>query len=200
MAIQPRRLVLPQPVFEPPADANRMGLMYGLEKSDFCIKKNHRWLFQIPGVSADDSPGVDALPPEKSARPSMSFKSMEVKHVIEDVYYPAKPEWKSIIITLYDLKKTTHPVFEWLKKVYDPKAGTFSPANRSGSSSASQQKDKFIKECSLKLFGGCGSIIEKWIFEDSWPESVNFQTLDMSSSSYLTCEISLKYARAYIDN
>jgi hypothetical protein len=176
-----------------------MGLQYGLEKSDFCIKRAFRWLFEIPGICADDTPGVNALPPEKSARPSFSFKEMESRHMVEDVYYPAKAEWKPISITLFDLVKKNHPVFEWIMMVYDMKKGQFFPANNTISQQISRQQDKFIKDCHLKLYDGCANVIERWIFEDAWPQAVNFQTLDMSSNGYLTCEITLRYARAYIE-
>lgn len=181
---------------QPPPGTQKMGLQFGLEKTDFCIKRPNRWLFVIPGVAADDTPGVDALPPEKSARPSVSFKEMEVKHLIEDVYYPVKPEWKSFSVTLFDIKKKSHPVFGWLKTVYDARDGKFLPANQK---SLIQQKDRFIKECRLNLFDGCANLIESWIYEDAWPQAINFQTLDMGSSGYLTCEITIRYARAYIE-
>jgi hypothetical protein len=178
---------------KPPANLNKMGLRYGLDKGDFCLKRTNRWLFTIPGVCADDTAGVDALPPEKSARPSLSFKEMEVRHLNEDVFYPVKPDWKPITITLFDLRLRTHPVVEWVKKMYNPAQGAFFVPNNG----ANQQKDSFIKECNLSLYDGCGNRMEQWIYEDAWINSANFQSLDMTSSGYLTCEITLRYARAY---
>jgi hypothetical protein len=169
--------------------------MYGLEKSNVCLPRQNRWLFEIPGVAADDTPGVDALPPQRGSRPNIGFKEMEAKHLIEDMFYPAKPDWKPIQITLYDVVKTKHPVWEWLKKLYKPNEGKFlAPVM----SSNAQPKDKFIKVCYLKMLNGCGGVIETWVFEDAWPNNINFQTLDMGSSAFLTCDITLRYARAYI--
>jgi hypothetical protein len=176
----------------------KMGLQYGLEKSQAC-KRAFRWLFTIPGVAADNTPGVDALPPEKSARPSISFKEMEIKHLIEDVYYPCKPDWKPITITLFDLKKRVHPVWEWLVKLYDAKAGKFFSPNKPAQNGTSQQIGKFIKDCTLTMYNGCGNAVEKWYYEDAWPQSINFQTLDMGQSGIMTCEITLRYARAYYE-
>lgn len=176
----------------------KMGLLYGLEKNTNCFKRPSRWLLEIPGVAADDTPSVDALPPEKGARPNISFKEMEVKHLIEDAYFPAKPEWKPITITLFDIVKTTNPIWDWLIKIYDAKYGEWSPSVRTGQSAPAQPKDKFIKSCYLKMFTGCGELIETWVYEDAWPSSMNFQTLDMSSSGYMTCELTLRYARAYL--
>lgn len=177
----------------------RMGLHFGLEmeKSETC-KRQFRWLFEIPGVAADNDPGVPALPPEKSARPNLSFKEMEVKHLIEDVYYPAKPDWKPINITLFDLKKQKHPVWDWIKKVYDVKQGKWNPPIPTSSNpQAFASKNMFIKDCSLTMYSGCGTAVETWTFEDAWPQTINFGTLDMNQSGIMTCEITLRYARAY---
>lgn len=173
----------------------KMGLLYGLEKNQMCKRQNH-WLFEIPGVSADDTVGVDALPPSKSARPNLTFKEMEARHLHEDVYYPAKPEWKPVTITLYDLNKASHPVWDWLAAVYSVEKGEWSPVLNA----FTRFRDKFIKDCFLKLYDGCGNVIESWRYEDSWCSGINFQTLDMTSSEVLTCEITLRYARAYLEN
>src|SRR5574343_525226 len=117
--------------------------------------RQHHWLFIIPGISADDAPGSKALPPEKSARPNISFKEMDVNHLIEDVYFPAKPDWKPINIVLCDLLRVSHPVFDWLKEIYDPQVGKFFEPN----------SKRLIKECELKMLDGCGNTIERWIYE-----------------------------------
>lgn len=176
----------------------KMSLLYGLEngKSQFC-KRQNRWLFEIPGVAADDTAGVDALPPMKSARPNLSFKEMEVRHLHEDVFYPAKPDWKPITITLYDLSKATHPVWDWLSLIYDVKNGNYYPAVNNPT--LQQANSTFIKDCFLRLYSGCGDLIESWRYEDCWCNNINFQTLDMASGDLLTCEITLRYARAYIE-
>ncbi len=166
----------------------KMGMQFGLEGTGQYCKRQFRWVFMVPKVVGDESPGANALPPEKSARPSLAFKEMNVNHLIEEVFYPAKVEWKPITITLYDLSRKTHPVFDWIKEIYNPDAGTFKPAN----------SGQFIKECYLKMLDATGETIETWTFEDAWPQSVNFQTLDMGTTGVMMCEISLRYARAYI--
>ena len=179
-----------------------MGLQFGLEGSQFC-KRQFRWLFEIPGVCADPTFGIPSLPPEKGSRPVLSFKEIEIKHVNEDVYIPGKPDWKPINLTLFDLAKNNHPVFEWLKKVYNPATGRYRPVLASsalaGISNFAFQRDRFIKECILRMYDGCGNISETWFFEDVWPQTCNFQTLDMGQSAIMMCELTLRYARAYID-
>jgi hypothetical protein len=163
-----------------------MGLEFGLEQGKFC-KRRHRFLFFVEDISAD---GANALPPLKSARPNLSYKEMIAKHLIEDVHYPAKPEWKPVTLTLYDLKNgEDHPVFEWTKELYDPQTGSFREPNA----------QEFIKEARVELYNGCGDRIEGWVFEDVWPQASNFQNLDMGNADVMTVDITLRYVRAFID-
>lgn len=167
----------------------RMSMDLGL---DTCPgrKMKFRWMFNIPDVCGGaKSGGASALPPSRSARPSLTFREMEARHLNETIYYPAKAEWKPITITLYDLSTGgNHPVWKWLKAAYDPKAGTWKPC----------VTDQFIKEATLKMLDGCGNTTETWTFENAWPQVTEFGELDMGSSEVVTCDITLRYARAYV--
>ena len=165
-----------------------MGFDFGLDRTDVCYKRKFRWLLKIDGVSAQ---GVDALPPSKAARPSMSFKESEVQHLTETLYYPSKPEWKPITLTIYDLKRNKHPVWEWLKLVYDPSASTNNwQASGDG---------EFKKDAIIELYDGCGTTIERWTIENAWPQAVEFGELDMGANDVITADITLRYDRAYIE-
>lgn len=162
-----------------------MGLDFGLENSSTCYFQKNRWLFKINEVSATS---INSLPPLKSARPSLSYRELQVEHLNETIYYPGKPEVKPVNLVLYDLKKNKHPVFAWLKKFYNPCDGSiYTPLD-----------NNFIMNPTLELYDGCGTLIEMWTFENAWPQSVDFGELDMASGDILTCDISLRYARAYI--
>jgi hypothetical protein len=162
-----------------------MSFDFGLEKSDVCIKRKFRWLFKIDKISAE---GVDSLPPSKSARPNLSFKTMEIIHLNENVFRPARPDWKPISLILFDLKKNKHPVFDWLKKQYDPQ----------NDSKWSRPGNFIVQEATLELYDGCKNILETWVYENVWPESVDFTDLDMSSNEIVYVNLSLRYDRAYI--
>lgn len=177
----------------------KMGFQFGLEGDSLCLKRKNRWLLKIDGVSADNTEGISVLPPLKSARPTIKFKESLVKHLIEDVYYPAKPDWEPIKLTLYDLKTEEHPVFEWLKIFYDPQQGELYEPNRS-LGVAVLTRNKFITNARLEMYDGCGNVIERWVYEDVWPQIIDFQDLDMANTEFITCELTLRYARAYIDD
>ncbi len=171
----------------------RMGLQYGLEKGEFC-KRQNRWLFSIAGVAGDVTSNINALPPAKSARPSFSFKEASFQHLSEEIFYPMKTEWKPLSVTLYDLSKKSNPVYDWLLAGYNPKTGQFFHINQGG-----YGLDKGLyRQCSLDLVDATGETIERWIYEDAWPLSVDFGSLDMASDQILTCDLTIRYARAYI--
>ena len=168
-----------------------MGLSMGLESGLYC-KRKFRWFFSIPNVTQGT---VSALPPQKSARPQLMFKEMSVRHTIEDVYYPAKPDWKPLQVTLYDLKHEENVVFQWIREFYRPSLGELDLPNQ-----VKGQNAGFIVECRLTMFDGCGEPIETWIYEDCWPQSINFQNLDMGDSQVCTADLTIRYARAYVDD
>lgn len=159
-----------------------MGL--GVFETKVCIKRKFRWMFYIPNVSGD---GIDVLPPQKSARPSLSFKEMEVQHLTETVYYPGKPDWKPISLVLYDIVEKggrIHPVFNWLISLYNPGAGKYTPGT-------------FKQNATLHLLDGCGNTVELWQFENAWPNTIEWGDLDMSNSEIVTADLTLRYDRAY---
>lgn len=174
--------------------ARNMGLDFGLDGNGKFCKRKFRWLFRIDNIIADNSRSQKTLPPLQSARPHLSFKEMPVNHLIETAYFPAKPDWKPIKLTLYDIKLDNNPIWDWIVKCYDPEGGQmFAPNGEDPITS-----DGFIKNAALDMFDGSGELVESWIYEDAWPIDIDFQTLDMGDSAIMNIEITLRYMRAYI--
>lgn len=172
------------------ASAIKMGLQFGLDTS--ILKRKFRWLFSIPDVSADKA---DALPPRKSARPGITFKEFEFQHISETIWYPLKAEWKPINIVLYDLKCNKNPVFDWFSKLYQ-----ISHDNQRSTEPVNFNKVvdvKFKRSCILELYDGCGKVLETWIYENAYPQSIDWGELDMDSNEIVTVDLSLRYDRAF---
>ncbi len=167
--------------------AERMSFNYGLEKTDACFKRKYRWLFKINEISAQ---GINALPPTKSGRPSLTFKSLEAQHLHETIYFPGKPDWKPVNLTLFDLKKNKHPIIEWINLYYKVDAGSVTLLTATNG---------FKKQGTLELYDGCGTVIEKWVFENMYPETAEFGELDHSDSAVIYVDLSLRYDRAYYE-
>jgi hypothetical protein len=166
----------------------RMGLGK-LGGEDLCMMRKFRWLFFIDEVCDD---GTSALPPDKAARPSLSFKEIEAQHLNETIYFPGKPDWKPINLTLYDLKSNKNPIFQWLKQIYEPceDKGTWrAPA-----------PGAFKRTGRLKMYSGCGDVMEEWVYSNIWPNNIEWGDLDMSNQDVVTVEMTLRYDRAYAED
>lgn len=164
-----------------------MGINFG----PALCKKTYRWEFQIKGIIEETQgteTAINALPPSKASRPKISFKTMEAKHLNEDIFFPGKPDWKPISVTVYDVKTSgMHPIMKWINQLYDPSKGNWY-ASTNG----------FIKEANLTMLDSCGNPVEKWVYENAWIEEADFGELDYSTVAVATCDITLRYARAYI--
>lgn len=173
--------------------AQNMG-MGKLGSSNICMMRKFRWLFYITGVSGD---GANVLPPDKGARPSLNFKEIEVQHLNETVYFPGKPDWKPITLTLFDLKEVAfaNPIFSWLKEVYDVCSNEISEDRAIWKAPA---PGAFKRDGTLKMFDGCGNVMEEWVFKNMWPNNVEWGDLSMDNSEYITVELTLRYDRAWV--
>lgn len=162
------------------------------------FRRKFRWLFEIKDIVGVELP---MLPPMKSARPSIAIKEMEVRHLDEVVYYPGRQDWKTINLTLYHVQCANNPIFEWLQSIYDPtddldpfKYGLATPTP------TEPAPDQFIKRtASCTLYDGCGDTMEKWTYECVWPTSIDWGELDMESSDIVYVDLTLRYARAFVE-
>ena len=178
-----------------------MGLNSLVAGDQVTFKRKFRWLFTIPDVTPQ---GMAAIPSIKSARPHYTFKEHGVQHLAEEIFFPMKAEWKPITLTLYDIGRTIHPIVEWISMVYTMNNGNgefewypSSPGKTAnGGGTGAQIGTTFKRTCKLELFDGCGATIEKWKFENAWPQSVDFSDLDYGSSDVLLCTVTLRYDRA----
>jgi len=176
-----------------------MGRPMGLGKlTNSGFKRKYRWMFKLEQVVGDSNDGpqyVNALPPTKAARPNLTFKEIEVNHVSETVYFPGKPDWKPVSVTLYDLcMSSKHPVWNWITSYYKPEIdkGNLKFAL------AQNQTQQLKRTASLELYDGCGDVIETWTYENCYPQMIEFGELDMGQSEVVTCELTLRYDRAYV--
>lgn len=177
-----------------------MGLRFGLEDPGAIPKIKYRWLFKIGGISALDENGVKCLPPRRSSRPNLGWKEQDFQHLTEQIYFPLKPTWETVELTLFDICRgeNRNVVFDWISLAggsqgtpgfYDPQSGTFNPIVDS----------QLKREGTLEMYDGCGNILESWTLENCYPQHIRWGELDMDSSDIVTCECTIRYDRAYVN-
>ena len=165
---------------------------------DITFRRKNRWMFSIPGIVGEEEEGneIKMLPPLKSARPSIAIKEMEIRHLDEVVYYPGRQDWKTINLTLYHVQCDNHPIFDWMKKIYNPL--DIEDPFKYGIDQFDE--NQFIKRTAeVFLFSGCGEVMEKWVYDCVWPTSIDWGELDMESSDIVYVDVTLRYARAYVE-
>lgn len=160
-----------------------------------CFQRKFRWILQIDDISGvSTGTEITVLPPIKSARPSLSFKEMEVIGLNENIFYPVRPEWKPIPLTLIDLVKNKNPIFDWISIIYDASANsTFNPV-------LNGPKGNFKKQANLFMLDGCGNTVEQWVYDNAYPQNIEWGELDMGESAIVTADLTLRYDRAYTLN
>ena len=163
------------------------------------FKRQNRFLMYIPGVT-HASAGLSTtrilqkvLVEEKSARPNISFKEIEVSHLVETIYFPGRPDFKPLKVTLYDVAQN-NPVWDWIKKIYDPENN-----NYAGSiiNLAFDESGYFKRDITIYMLDGCGNAIESWTYENAYPTEVEFGDTDMGTSEIMKVNLTLRYDRAY---
>lgn len=159
------------------------------------FKRKFRWLFFVDGIIGD---GINVLPPSKAARPSIAFKSASFEHLNETISFPVKPDWKPINLILFDTKCNMNPIWDnWITPMYDPK---LLGKNYNYPINEKNPRLSFKKNARLELYDGCGTMMETWIFENAYPEDVNFDELDMAENGIVNITLTLRYDRAYIES
>jgi hypothetical protein len=167
----------------------------GISNTNIAFKRQMRFAFIIDGVSFGG--GLDTKICHKAARPNFSFKEIALEHFNETIYMPGKVEWKPIQITLYDTWNTmtqqNNPLFIWLASWYRAKDALYGFAGQNIRAGFQQWK----KNAYLNMYDGSGCIIESWLFENAWPQDINFNEVDYSSNDVMSVDLTLRYDRAY---
>jgi hypothetical protein len=122
-----------------------------------------------------------------ASRPNLSIEETEVNFLNAKTWIPGKAAWETITVTYIDVATAeAAPLFRWLASVYD----FTDPINlRMGSI-----RNDYAATAVIKLWDGCGSLLESWTLKDVWPTAVNFGDLDYSNSEECTIELTLRYS------
>lgn len=156
------------------------------------FKRKFRYTFELFNICG----GGRSVPKhyvKLASRPTLSIDETEVNFLNAKTWIPGKAEWQTITVTYIDVATIeAKPLFDWLASVYD---FTNPVILRQGSNRADYSATGVIK-----LWDGCGSLLEAWVLGDVWPTSINFGDLDYSNSDEATIELTLRYSDVQYTN
>jgi hypothetical protein len=163
-----------------------MGLGH-LSDADLVFKRKYRWTLEIRGLCVGDIPPFYV---KTAARPSLTIDETEINFLHGKTWIPGKGTWESLNVTYYDVKNNPNlsTLYSWLATVYnftDP-IGIHQASTIRG----------YAGLGILKMFDGCGTVLEEWNLHNMWPQAVNWGDLDYASSEECVIDITMRYAFA----
>lgn len=170
----------------------------GVGDPNVIFKRKNRWTFEIENQTCGWK--VPTLFVKVAARPNISIEEVEINFLNDKTWIPGKAAWESITITYMDVaggnlngegNLGVLGLYSWLASVYEFTASNGGKVLRR---QASKRAD-YSGTGTLRLFDGCGHELERWIFEDIWPQAINFGDLDFSSSETVDIELTMRYSK-----
>jgi hypothetical protein len=153
--------------------------------SNLIFKRKFRFTFELQDICGNQS--VPKHYVKVAARPNLNVEEVEVNFLNATTWIPGKAKWETMTVTYIDVATAEMAsLYNWLASVYnftDPIQLQM----------GSQRKD-YTATGILKLWDGCGQLLETWTMKDVWPTNVNFGELDYSSSEEVTIELTLRYS------
>ncbi len=171
----------------PAHSAGYMGIGQLLEK-DVVFKRKFRWTLSLKPRCSKLSE-IDVWFVKVASRPNISVDETELNFLNEKAWIPGKVSYETMTVTYVDVapnRSESRALYQWLGAVYQ-----FHNQNRK----MGTRIDDYAARGQLTLFDGCGQPIERWDFDDLWPQAINFGDLDYTSSDTVDIELTLRYSR-----
>lgn len=123
-----------------------------------------------------------------ASRPSWNLEEVELHRLNEKFYVPGKATFEPITVTYQDYieSRISEVLFEWSRTVYNPMTG------------AMGYKRAIGVRALLTMLDPLGVPVEIWTLFGAWPQAINFQDLDMSSSEQANIEVTIRYDRCAV--
>lgn len=155
------------------------------------FKRKFRFTFELEDICGGQSVPKHFV--KVAARPSLSIEETEINFLNAKTWIPGKASWETMTVTYIDVADSDMgPLFSWLASVYnftDPIQLEM----------GSQRRD-YTATGIIKLWDGCGNLMEIWTIKDVWPTAINFGELDYSVSDEATIELTLRYSDVQYEN
>lgn len=154
--------------------------------SNLIFKRKFRFTFELFDICGGQSVPKHFV--KVASRPNLSVEEVEVNFLNAKTWLPGKAAWETMTVTYIDVATTEMaPLFNWLASVYN----FTDPVNLQMGSKRSDYTGTGV----LKLWDGCGQLLEIWEMKDMWPNAINFGDLDYASSDDVTIELTMRYSQ-----
>ena len=149
------------------------------------FKRKFRFTFELEDICGAQK--VQRSYVKVAARPNLEVEEVEVNFLNAKTWIPGKASWQTMTVTYIDVATLeVAPLFNWLASVYN----FTNPVTLEMGS----QRSDYTATAILKLWDGCGNLMETWTMKDVWPTGINFGELDYSSSEECTIELTMRYS------
>jgi hypothetical protein len=151
-------------------------------------RRKHRWVFQTIISSNFNVPANILLVLKEASRPNFTFDEPDMHHNQEQVYFAGKHKWDPCKMVWYDIEQdrdSSKKMWEWVQSVcqFAGNLPVFLPSEYKGNAN-------------LSMIDGRGETNEEWDMYGTWPQNVNWQSLDYSTSDLCQIEVNMRFDRA----
>jgi hypothetical protein len=149
------------------------------------FKRKFRFTFELQDICGKGT--VPAHYVKVASRPNLEVEETEINYLNAKTWIPGKASWQTMEVTYLDVATADQaPLFNWLASVYN----FTDPVNLEQGS----QRGDYTATAILKMFDGCGALIETWTMQNVWPTGINFGEVDYSSSDICEISLTLRYS------
>ena len=141
--------------------------------NNFEPKLSNRFVFYVDGLPAFLIKGA--------ARPTVTTEEVVLNHINVNRKVKGKTSWGDISLSLYDpiVPSAAQAAMEWFRLSHESVTG------RDG------YAEMYKKDCTIKILGPVGDVVEEWTLKGAWPKEVSFKELAYESADAMTLDITL---------
>jgi hypothetical protein len=146
-------------------------------------KRNNRFIVRFPS-----SLGINEWFVEAAARPHITINAVAIPFLNTETYVAGRFTWSKLNVTFRDPigPSASQALMEWVRLCAESVTG------RMGYAAG------YKKNVDLEMLDPTGVVVEKWIFEGTFLDDVNFNTLGYSDDKLATISASLRMDRCIL--
>lgn len=157
------------------------------------LKRKFRYTFSVNYCRGTKTVGEAFV--KTAARPNLEIEDTEINFLNAKSWISGKASWQTITVTYLDVAgPQSANLLSWLASVYN-----FTENGVPFQQGSARQDYEGIGV--LRMYDGCGGLLETWTYSNVWPTGVNFGDVDYSSSDIAEIELTLRYSNVtYVSN